>query len=341
MPAARPFPEAEPRRPSRPDPWKDVVVVPENRSAVKAVKRFARILSKPGPAVSPFGLLLLHGPAGVGKTYLAAALVRGAIAAEEVRTALAIPAADLGRPEADAMPPADLDLLVIEDFHRLSAKAADAAGKLLDARAARRRLTVLTSLSGPAGLTALPRRLTSRLTAGLVIHLEPFSLRSRRALVARLASNRGVNLKAEAVAWVAGETTGGGIRPALGMIERLKTMGKGKRSPLGRETAESHLREQDEHSSPLDRILAVVCDAYQVKPKDVRGKSRLRSIVTARQVAMALARDPAKLPLKTIGAYFGGRDHSTVLHSCRTVADGMKADSALAKAVRELRRKVR
>ncbi len=341
MTAARPFPEAEPRRPSRPDPWKDVVVVPENRSAVKAVKRFARTLTKPGPAVSPFGLLVLHGPAGVGKTYLAAALVRGAIAAEEVRTALAIPAADLGRPEADAMPPADLDLLVIEDFHRLSAKASDAAIKLLDARTARRRLTVLTSLSGPAGLTHLPRRLTNRLAAGLVIHLEPFSLRSRRALVSRLAITRGVNLKVDAVAWVANETTGGGIRPALGMIERLKALGKGKRSPLGRETTETHLREPEQDSSPLDRILGAVCEAYRVRPKDVRGKSRLRNLVQARQVAMALARDPAKLPLKTIGAYFGGRDHSTVLHACKTVADGMKADSALAKAVRELKRKVR
>jgi chromosomal replication initiator protein len=56
---------------------------------------------------------------------------------------------------------------------------------------------------------------------------------------------------------------------------------------------------------------------------------------------MALARDPAGLPLKTIGAYFGGRDHSTVLHACRTVAEGVKTDATLAKAVRELRRKVR
>src|SRR5436305_12205408 len=109
MTAARPDPDAEhPRRPSRPDPWRDVVVVPENRSAVRAVKRFVRTLAKPGPAVSPFGPLVLHGPAGVGKTYLAAAVVRGAIAAEEVRTVLAIPAADLGRPAADAIPPADL-----------------------------------------------------------------------------------------------------------------------------------------------------------------------------------------------------------------------------------------
>jgi chromosomal replication initiator protein len=341
MTAARPFPDADPRRPARVDPWKGVIVVPENRAVVRAVRRFVRTLAKPGPATSPFGPLTLHGPAGVGKTFLAAAAVRGAIAAEEVRTVLAIPAADLARPEADAVPPADLDLLVIEDVHRLPAKAADAAIKLLDARGARRRLTILTSRTGPAGLTHLPRRLTSRLAAGLIVHLEPFSLRSRRALVARLATLRGVHLKSDAVAWVAGEATGGGIRPALGMIEKLKGLGKGRRSPLGKDAAKAHLHEPDLNDSPLDRILTAVCDAYGVKPKDVRGQRRLRSIVLARQVAMALARDPAGLPLKTIGAYFGGRDHSTVLHACRTVADGIKTDTNLAKAVRELRRKVR
>jgi chromosomal replication initiator protein len=339
MTAARPDPD--PRRVARPDPWRDVVVLPENRSAVRAVKRFARTLAKPGPATTAVGPLTLHGPAGVGKTYLAAAVVRGAIAAEEVRTVLAIPAADLARPGADAVPPADLDLLVIEDLHRLPAKASDAAIALLDARSARRRLTILTSRIPPSGLTHLPRKLTGRLAGGLVIHLEPFSVRSRRALVARLAGTRGVTLKPDAVAWVADETTGGGIRPALGMIEKLKALDKEKRTGVGKETAASHLQEPAVETSPLDRVLAAVCEAFKVKPKEVRGKSRLRSIVQARHVAMALARDPVGLPLKTIGAYFGGRDHSTVLHACRVVAEGMKTDPTYAKTVRDLRRKVR
>lgn len=340
MTAGRQFPEAERRGPSRPDPWKDVVVVPENRSAVRAVRRFARTLAKPGPAISPFGHLMLHGPAGVGKTFLAAALVRAAISAEEVRTALAIPASDLGRSEADAMPPADLDLLVIEDFHRLPARASESALKLLDARAVRRRPTVITSQAAPAALSNLSRRLTNRLASGLVVHLEPFSLRSRRALVSRLAHARGVHLKPDAVMWVAREATGGGIRPAMGMIERLILLGKGKRSPIGKATASAYLSGPVSDESPLDRIVDVVCETFHVTGKDVRGKSRLRSIVMARQVAMALAREPGQMPLKAIGRYFGGRDHATVLHACRVVAEGMKSDATLAKAMRDLRRKL-
>lgn len=322
----------------RPASWGDFLALPENRSALRAVRSLGHaLLGGKRPAVNP---LVLHGPPGTGKTLLTTELVRAVAAGPNGLTAQSVSAGDLARgAAADEQPGfADLDfrgcdLLVLEDIHRLPGKEAEAVCELLDHRTARRKPTVVTAPTGPAGLTGLPRKLTSRLAAGLVVQLEPLAASSRRAILERAAAARNVRLTADALDWLAAQTSG--MRAALGSLQNLAPVSASSPGPLDRTTVEQVLTESGQPTSNSRSVTAIVkrvAAAFGVTEKDLLGPSRLRTVRTARQVAMYLARTAGGLSLPRVGAAFS-RDHTTVLHAVRKV----EADEALIGIIRELR----
>jgi chromosomal replication initiator protein len=314
--------------------------LPENRSAVAAVRRLLRaVAGGKRPAV---GLLALHGPPGSGKTALTAAAL-GAVARVEAVTARSVPAAELARPdrpdEAAGFADPDLracDLLVIEDAQHLPEWAADAACDLLDARLARRKPVVVTASAGPAGLTRLPRRFTSRLAAGLVVPLNPPGPAGRRLVLGAAAKAKNLRLTPDALDWLAARP---GLRPALGAIQNLALVARDFPGPLDRTAVESVLAGTGQPNSrgpDVPGIMRRVAAAFGVTEKDLLGPSRLRTVLTARQVAMYLVRELTGLSLPRTAAAFG-RDHTTVLHACRKVVAGLESDAALAATVRNVR----
>lgn len=316
------------------DVWDDVVRVPENRSALRAARRLARGLGRPSP---PFAPLVLHGPTGCGKSAVTAALV--VAAANDGRAARTVAANDIDpRPTDDDDRFAEwlaCDLLVVEDLQHLPERAAEWLRRLLDGRTAHRRATVLTANVGPAALLHLPRRLTSRLVAGLVVPIDPLAAKSRRRLLADQAERRQLRLTPGAVRWLAEQPTGGGLRPLLGMLDTLRAGTRGRAEPITRELAERLLANREAKPASFDAIVLKVAAAFDVKPKDLKGQSRLRTVMLARQVAMYLAHDVAKCSLPVVGRAFD-RDHTTVLHAVRKVRDRMAEDGAFAGSVRQL-----
>lgn len=320
--------------------WGELIVLPEQRSAVRAAERFAAVLTRPTPRTRSNNPLLLHGPPGVGKSAVVQTLVRRVTAAADTRTVRVLTATEFPRASSEESGDdlADLrtcDLLVIEELHHLKEPDHDAAMAVLDHRTARHRPTVLTADTGPANLTALPRRLTSRVGGGLVVRIDPPGPGSRKRLVQWLADKRGVRLTPDALGWLADSVTG--IRPLTGAIETLRGVSQRSPEPLSPTEVREALVTPEGESSALDRIVARVCDAFRVKPKDLTGASRLRTVLVPRQVAMYLAREAAGLSLVQIGRYFGGRDHTTVLNAVRKVAERLPEDVKLAATVHELR----
>ncbi len=228
------------------------------------------------------------------------------------------------------------DLLVVEDLNELKDADVDSAVRLLDHRATRQKPTVITASAGPAGLPHLPRRLTNRLAAGLVVRMEYPSIGSRRHLVRAIADKRKFKLEEPAERWLA-KNSAGSVRLLLGFFEKLKPLAKEMGLPLTAKQVRDWLREPTEAVDPIERIVGKVATSYGVKPKEILGTSRLKGVMVPRQVAMYLAREVAKLPLATIGKYFNGRDHTTVMHATRKVTESMKSDPELEVAVRELK----
>lgn len=331
---------------SVPEFWGDFLILPENRSAVQAVQSIAKtLLAGRRTTLIP---LVLHGPPGTGKTHLTSALLRRLSDGPAVVTAQAVAAGDLARGAAvdDDLPGftdrdfLTCDLLILEDVQLLPTREADAVCNLLDRRASRLRPAIVTANTGPASLRHLPQRLTSRLASGLVLQMEPFAPASRRVLLEVAADDRNVPLTPDALDWLIAQSAGGGVRTLLGVLNNLALVSRAFPGPLDRHTVKGILTESGQPTSTerdIGGIVKHVAAAFGVSKKDLLGTSRLRKVMVPRQVAMYLARELCGLSLPRIGAAFGGRDHTTVLHSCRKVEADIETDQCLAGVIRQLR----
>src|SRR4051812_38624131 len=218
--------------------WGGFLALPENRSALRAVRLLAKAVR--AGRRPPFGPLVLHGPPGTGKTHLTTALLNK-LSAGGV-TARAVAVGDAARFSADdptsGLADPDLaacDLLVLEDVQLLPPRATDAACDLLDRRLARRRAVVLTANTGPGSLGHLPQRFTSRLAGGLVVQLESPGPAGRRVILAAAAAARNVRLAPDALDWLAGQANG--VRPLLGLLNNLAQLAPAYPGPLDRTAA--------------------------------------------------------------------------------------------------------
>lgn len=285
--------------------------------------------------------LYLHGPAGTGKTCLVAALVEEALRHWPTLTAAVLSASDWkGHPPGSegeghlSDQARGCDLLVVEDLQHLPPSACRALAGVLDHRLARQSAMVVTATAGPQVLR-LPARLASRLAGGLVVALEALGPASRLALLQDKAQRRQLAVGREVLAWLAQHLTGSRqLEGALASLEVLaRVSGRVPDVPL----VAAHFREQAEASRPtVERIAQKVGDHFHVEPRRLRSEQRGRHVLVPRQVGMYLARQLTGLSLAQIGDYFGGRDHTTVLHACRKVERALSTDSVLSGTVRQL-----
>ncbi len=188
---------------------------------------------------------------------------------------------------------------------------------MIDDRRRQRQPTVCTARTGLQHLRyrgePFCRRLTSRLAAGLVIALEPLQPAGRLLLLENLAKYRQLALPHQVLTWLADNLSGGG-RQLEGAIHQLKFLARLHHQPLDVATVAAHLREQVDAGKPtVERIALRVSRYFRVAARQLQSRRRYRNILLPRQVGMYLARRLTGLSLEQIGAYFGGRDHSTVL----------------------------
>ena len=319
--------------------WALWVALPENRSALAAVQSVADCVCgrQPRRAVNP---LFLHGPAGVGKTHLVAGLAARVAERRPGLSVVILTAGDFDRDPADLR--AELaaarqaDLVAVEDVHRLSAAAVEAVVQLVDRALARQIQLVFTSAVGPARLERLPARLTSRLAGGLIVGLETLGPASRLDFLKDRVARKGFLADPAVLDWLA-VSIGGSGRELAGAVSRLETLTRllGRPAALD-DVTESFRPDADAHRLTVERIAQGVGRYFRVEPRRLQGRDRSRHALLPRQVGMYLARRLTDLSLGQIGAYFGGRDHSTVLHACRKVEQALADDLALSGAVRQL-----
>lgn len=235
----------------------------------------------------------------------------------------------------------DCDALLIDDLHQFPPPASEALIALLDRRKQRRQATLLTANVGPAQLDRLPHRLTNRLAAGLVVALEPWSATSREKFLRKQLQSRKIDVDAAGRQWLLTQFPGGGARPILGLLNALEPLRKHHAGPLTAELLQRLLPPgptvATESESDLERIVRRVAQHYRLSPAQLRGPSRLRPILQARQLAIYLARQLTGLPLAQIGRYFGNRDHTTILHACQKIEAQLSDDPSLAHTLRHLR----
>jgi chromosomal replication initiator protein len=190
---------------------------------------------------------------------------------------------------------------------------------------------ILTCDRYPKEVEGLEERLKSRFGWGLTVPVEPPELETRVAILMKKAVAEGVELTDE-VAFFVAQRVSSNIRELEGALRRVianaRFTGRAITMDYAKECLRDILAVQDRQVT-LENIQKTVADFYRVRVNEMLSKKRSRSIARPRQVAMALAKELTNHSLPEIGEAFGGRDHTTVLHACRKVAELKAGDSKL------------
>jgi len=316
---------------------------PENALAETAIRA---VLAKTHPAYNP---VVFFGPSGTGKSHLARGLADSYDDNRRRRAVVYTMAVDFAREFLDAVETQATDefrdryrkasLVVVEDVDYLADKEAAQHELLhtLDDRLATGRRTVLTSRVAPGRLREMLTGLRARLTAGLTVPLVPPRREARLAILRELAASRGLDLSADVLRILADGSTGT-VPELVGTLTELQMWEQREATMLDTATVRRYLARRNGASQPaLTRIALLTARSFSLKVADLRSASRRRAVVTARDVAMYLARQLTQSSLHQIGRYFGGRDHTTVLHGCRQMERRLKTEPAIQQTVEQLR----
>ena len=201
---------------------------------------------------------------------------------------------------------------------------------------------VMTSDSSPSHLNGLEERLKSRFQWGLATAINPPALETRIAILHKKAERNGIRIPDD-VAALLGNHIRSNVRELEGTLISLMAYCSVYKRELDMEAAKHILDELGPNSleMSIEAIQQQVADHFNLTQDQLTGKGRKQDVVTARHIAMFLAKNLIDSPFATIGLHFGNRDHSTVIHAVSTVQKKCKNDTSYAKLVEDLSNTIR
>lgn len=202
------------------------------------------------------------------------------------------------------------------------------------------RQIILTCDRFPKEVDNLDERLQSRLGWGLTVAIEPPELETRVAILIKKA-HQNLTVLPEDVAFFIAQRIRSNVRDLEGALQRVLAYSRFTKQPLSIEMAQEALKDLlalHQKLVTLESIQKTVAEYFKMRVSDLLSKKRTRSIARPRQLAMALAKELTNHSLPEIGDAFGGRDHTTVLHACRKIAELLETDSRIAEDHRNLLR---
>ena len=320
-----------------------------NRVARRAGKTVAE---KPG--ATSFNPLVVYGGVGLGKTHLVQAIGNEVKRLHPNKVVLYVSSEkfinqfqDHSRNNAinDFIHFYQLiDVLIIDDvqFFNRAEKTQDAFFAIFNHLHQSGKQLILSSDKPPKDLEGMQERLLSRFRWGLSADLQVPDYETRIEILEKKMKNNGLDLPKDVVKYIAYNIQNN-VRELEGALISLLAQSSLNKREIDLDLAKKVLRNFIKTSSKeitIDTIQKMVCEFFDLPYDRLLQKTRKREIVQARQITMYLAKIFTKNSLKTIGEHFGGRDHTTVIHSCQTVKDLMDTDNMFRESVMELQQKV-
>ncbi len=235
-----------------------------------------------------------------------------------------------------------VDALLIDDiqFFAKKLRSQEEFFHLFNSLLERGQQMILTSDKYPREIDGLEDRLKSRFVWGLTVEVEAPELETRVAILMKKAEAEAVPLDQE-VAFFIAERVRSNVRELEGALRRVIANARFTGSRITIDQVKRALRDlfaiQDRQIS-IDNIQKTTAEYYNIKVSDLLSKRRSRTIARPRQLAMAMAKELTNHSLPEIGDAFGGRDHTTVLHACRKVAELRASNADISEDYRNLSR---
>ena len=299
--------------------------------------------------------ILLLGESGCGKTAVAMHLAACSQTPTSTSKFVFYSAIDFARVYAESVAARDLaplseelneaGVLLIDDLHTIVEKSAaqEELALRIESRFERGLPTVLTCRRMPSEIRGISERLASRMVPGLTVPMQFPGDEARKVLLQELANVHSLVLEPELIAVLnAGLESSISVRVLNATMKQIRLYCTVNQCDVGIEAVQSAIsdahRKQD---ISLASITNSVARYFRLRSSDLRSSSRKQSFVRARSLAMWLARKQTSMSMNQIGDYFGGRDHSTVLHAIRKTNKLVESDATLRQAADELTRKLR
>ena len=226
-----------------------------------------------------------------------------------------------------------LDLLLIDDIQFFSGKSRtqEEFFYAFEALLSNRSQVIITSDTYPKEMAGIDERLISRFDSGLTVAIEPPELEMRVAILMKKAAQEGIPMS-EDVAFFVAKHLRSNVRELEGALRKILAFvrfhGRDVTIDVARAALKDLLSIQNRQIS-VDSIQKAVADFYNMKVADMYSKKRPANIARPRQIAMFMAKELTQKSLPEIGDLFGGRDHTTVLHAVRKIAEERAHDSHL------------
>ncbi len=343
--SGRPKPFLNPR-----NTFESFVVGPSNQLAHAAATAVA---VEPGKAYNP---LFVYGDTGLGKTHLMHAVAHAIQANDPSAHVVYVSCEKFTNKFLQAIRENSLDqfrsfyrkvdVLLIDDIQFLEGKERTQEeffhtfNELFESQ----RQLCLSSDRPASEISRLESRLVSRFQWGMVTDIQAPDLETRVAIMKKKAIAMGAtNVSEDVLAFLASRITRN-VRRLEGALIKVMTFARLVRSPLDVPTAERLVRdilqEESQQSVSFEKIQRKVVEYFDLRMSDMSSKRRPSNIAFPRQIAMYLCRILTNHPLKEIGEAFGGRDHGTVIHACKTVENIMEQDESVRRTIEYLTRQI-
>ena len=319
------------------------VVGQSNQFAHAAADAVAR---NPSKAYNP---LFLYGGVGMGKTHLLQAIGHAIAAKRGLRLCYVttnqflhdvINSIRYDRMVSFHDRYRNLDVLLVDDIQSVSSKerTQEEFFHLFNALYEAQKQIVFTSDRPPKEIPELEERLRSRFEWGLMADIQPPDLETKVAILFRKAEIQGVALTDDVALFIASKMHGN-IRELEGSLTRLLAYSSLTGTEISVGMAQQVLKgtlAAQEKKINIEAIQKVVADEFRLRIPDLKAKNNSKNIVFPRQIAMFLAKELAGASLPEIGRAFGGKHHTTVLHSINKIQEKKKADKELTRLINKL-----
>lgn len=235
-----------------------------------------------------------------------------------------------------------VDVLMLDDIQFLSGKitSQEALFHTFNDLYQSKKQIVISSDRHPRELTFLEERLQSRFSSGLTVDISLPDLETRIAILQKKAFFKNVNLPINVVYFIA-EKFDKNVRELEGALQKVIFYCQLKgQQPDNIDIVKEALKDDIDvttHILSLDSIVDVTCSYFNIKKQEVIGKKKLKQIVMARQIAIYLINDLLGVPLATIGSYFGGRDHTTIIYARDKIEELSKTDNTIATQIKDIK----
>ena len=235
-----------------------------------------------------------------------------------------------------------IDVLIIDDIQELTGKTGtqNAFFNIFNHLQLAGKQLILTSDKPPVELKDIEQRLLTRFKWGLSAYLSVPDYQTKVKIIRAKAQRLGAHIPEDVVTYLA-ENISANVREIEGALSSLianaSFLGRKITISLAKDILKVYVK-LTQREITIDHIVKVVCDYFNIELDTFNSAKRTRDVAQARQVAMYLSKQHTKAPLTVIGSSIGGRNHATVLHSCKAVADMMDTDKQFKMQIEEIER---